>query len=87
MHGIYTEKISLDIELCKKISEETNLPLVLHGGSGIDEKNLKEAIKAGVVERFFATGNIIFLDDFDSIFSILSMEHCLNAVHKIACCS
>lgn len=50
MHGIYTEKISLDIELCKKISEETNLPLVLHGGSGIDEKNLKEAIKAGITK-------------------------------------
>lgn len=48
MHGIYKEKINLDIELCKKISEETNLPLVLHGGSGIDSQNLKEVIKSGI---------------------------------------
>lgn len=48
IHGIYQNKINLDIELCKKISEETNLPLVLHGGSGIDCINLKEAIKSGI---------------------------------------
>lgn len=48
MHGINIEKIVLDTDLCKKISKETNLPLVLHGGSGIDEENLKDAIESGI---------------------------------------
>ena len=48
MHGINIEKIVLDTDLCKKISKETNIPLVLHGGSGIDEENLKDAIESGI---------------------------------------
>lgn len=48
VHGIYKEAILLDIDLCKKISKATNLPLVLHGGSGIDETNLKEVVNAGI---------------------------------------
>lgn len=48
MHGINKEKVILDINLCETISKETNLPLVLHGGSGIDEKNIKDAIRAGI---------------------------------------
>jgi len=48
MHDIKIEKIVLDTELCKKISKETNLPLVLHGGSGKDENNLKDAIESGI---------------------------------------
>lgn len=48
VHGIYKEAVLLDIELCKKISKATNLPLVLHGGSGIDELNLKDVVNAGI---------------------------------------
>lgn len=48
VHGIYKEAIILDIDLCKRISKETNLPLVLHGGSGIDETNLKDVVNAGI---------------------------------------
>ena len=48
VHGIYKEAILLDVDLCKKISQETNIPLVLHGGSGIDEEGLKDTINAGI---------------------------------------
>lgn len=48
VHGIYKEKPNLDIELCTKLSKEVPIPLVLHGGSGLDELTLKKVINAGI---------------------------------------
>ena len=48
VHGIYKEKPNLDIELCNKISKEVSVPLVLHGGSGLDDLTLKKVINAGI---------------------------------------
>lgn len=49
-HGImpkdYVPKFNFDI--VKKIKEATNIPLVLHGGSGCGANNISEAIKCGV---------------------------------------
>ncbi len=48
-HGHYKKTPCLDIERVKAIREETNgLPLVLHGGSGIPDDQVKAAIKAGI---------------------------------------
>ena len=47
-HGIYKEKPNINFNLIKKISEETKMPLVLHGASGISTAELKEAIKSGI---------------------------------------
>ena len=38
----------IDIELLKKIKKATNIPFVLHGGSGVPEDKIKAAIKEGV---------------------------------------
>ncbi len=38
----------LDIDRIKQIRESTGVPLVLHGGSGIEDEDFVEAIKAGV---------------------------------------
>lgn len=46
-HGIASDE-KLDIELLKKIRKITNIPLVLHGGSGVGSEDIKEAIKAGI---------------------------------------
>lgn len=48
VHGIYTEKPNLDIELCNKLNKEISIPLVLHGGSGLDDLTLKKVINAGI---------------------------------------
>lgn len=46
-HGVYkNEDIRLD--LLKEIKEKTGRPFVLHGGSGVAGKKIKEAIKLGV---------------------------------------
>lgn len=47
VHGIYKGEPNLNFERMKKISEEINLPLVLHGGTGLSSDDLKKAIDAG----------------------------------------
>lgn len=47
-HGLYKEEPKLDFDRIKQISISTNLPLVLHGGTGIPDKDIKEAIKNGI---------------------------------------
>jgi fructose-bisphosphate aldolase class II len=47
-HGLYEDEKKLDFDLLKKIRENVKIPLVLHGGSGIPEKDIKKAIKIGV---------------------------------------
>lgn len=55
VHGIYKGKPDIKIDIMKEISEKTNMPLVLHGGSGIPEETLKEAVKSGICKANFNT--------------------------------
>ncbi|WP_319370005.1 class II fructose-bisphosphate aldolase [uncultured Ilyobacter sp.] len=48
VHGLYKGTPKLDFELLKNIAENTNIPLVLHGGSGIPEADIKKAISMGI---------------------------------------
>ena len=54
-HGFYKGEPKLDIDRLKKIREATDAYLVLHGGSGIPEKSLKEAIRNGITKVNVAT--------------------------------
>jgi len=47
-HGFFENAPKLDFELLKKIREAVDIPLVLHGGSGIPEKIIKQAIELGI---------------------------------------
>ncbi len=49
-HGLYKGTPKLEFNLMKKISEKTNLPLVLHGGTGIPDYQIKEAIEYGTTK-------------------------------------
>lgn len=49
IHGLYPENWKgLDFDCLKKIYEATNVPLVLHGGSGIPDDQVQKAISLGV---------------------------------------
>lgn len=48
VHGIYKGEPNIQLDTMNLIKEATNLPLVLHGGSGIPEITLKNAVKNGV---------------------------------------
>ena len=55
-HGRYTKPPKIDIDRIKAIREATNnAALVLHGGSGVPDEEIKKAVKAGVRKMNFAT--------------------------------
>ncbi len=54
-HGFYKKTPQLDIERLKAILQVTDVPLVLHGGSGIAEAQLKAAIQNGICKVNVAT--------------------------------
>ncbi len=54
-HGFYKQTPKLDLERLKKIHEAVEVPLVLHGGSGIPAEQLKAAIKNGISKINVAT--------------------------------
>lgn len=47
-HGVYAETPHLDIQRLEQINAATDVPLVLHGGSGIPEDQLKAAFLKGI---------------------------------------
>ncbi len=50
VHGPYKGEPKLDFDKMAEIKERTNLPLVLHGGSGIDDEKIKKAIDVGITK-------------------------------------
>ncbi|MBQ3224837.1 MAG: class II fructose-bisphosphate aldolase [Oscillospiraceae bacterium] len=55
-HGRYSKPPKLDIERIKDIRKATdNTALVLHGGSGIPDEEIKKAVLAGIRKINFAT--------------------------------
>ena len=47
-HGIYKVKPVLNMDVITKVREKTNIPLVMHGGSGISHEEYREVIRRGV---------------------------------------
>lgn len=69
-HGDYPDGYTpdFDFEIVKKIKEATNIPLVLHGGSGAGVENIKKSIKLGInkinVGSDFMKGQVDYLREF-----------------------
>lgn len=47
-HGFYDAQPKLDFNVVKKCAESTGLPLVMHGGSGVNEEGFRKAIASGI---------------------------------------
>jgi len=47
-HGQYKGKPELDFERLKEIRELVNVPIVLHGSSGVPDEDIRKAIQLGV---------------------------------------
>lgn len=55
-HGFYKKEPKLDFERLKKIRAlSNNLPIVLHGGTGVPDAAVREAIRLGVRKINFST--------------------------------
>lgn len=57
VHGFYKGEPKLGFDEMLEISKEINLPLVLHGGSGIDDEKIKKAITCGICKINVNTEN------------------------------
>ena len=55
-HGNYVSAPNLDMERLKEINAVTDVPLVLHGGTGVPEEQIREAISLGINKLNMATG-------------------------------
>lgn len=68
-HGFYTKPPKLDIARLAEIKKLTNIPLVLHGGSGIPAGSLNAAIQNGICKINLATEikNIFMMSLKDSL--------------------
>lgn len=54
-HGIYKGEPKLDVERLSEIRKRVEIPLVLHGASGVPEEMVRECIKRGISKVNFAT--------------------------------
>lgn len=54
-HGMYKRTPNLDLQRLQLIYEQTNVPLVLHGGSGIPKQQIQAALKCGIAKINFDT--------------------------------
>ena len=56
-HGNYPVAPTLAFDVLKKIHEKVDIPLVLHGGSGITDKDFQRAISLGIRKVNIATAS------------------------------
>ena len=50
VHGIYKGELDIDYNLIKEISSSIDIPLVLHGGSGLSNEILKKCVESGITK-------------------------------------
>ena len=55
VHGFYKDTPRLDFELLSKINDSISVPIVMHGGSGIEEDDFHEVIRRGVAKINYYT--------------------------------
>ena len=56
VHGRYKGKPQLDFDRLEKIKGYTDIPIVLHGGSGISDEEFRKLISLGISKINFFTG-------------------------------
>lgn len=54
-HGFYTAEPKLDFERLSEIASRVKIPLVLHGGTGIPEDQIRRAITMGICKINFSS--------------------------------
>lgn len=55
VHGIYKGEPNIDLERLKAIRKLVEVPLVLHGTSGVPDETVRECIKEGICKVNYAT--------------------------------
>lgn len=50
MHGTYTSEPRINFDILQKVRDAVDVPLVLHGASGIGDADIREAISMGITK-------------------------------------
>ena len=89
-HGRYKKPPKLDIQRIEDIKKEVSAHLVLHGGSGIPDDQITEAIKAGIRKINFGTDicysflDAVFATSRDKVAVDLFMKDAVESVKAFA---
>lgn len=54
-HGMYKAKTNIRLDILKKIHEAVDIPLVLHGGTGVRDDDVRECVRLGMHKLNFGT--------------------------------
>ncbi len=54
-HGYYTEKPNIRLDILEEVTKFTDIPLVLHGCTGMDHDIIKKSLKLGISKINFGT--------------------------------
>ncbi|MBO9607064.1 MAG: class II fructose-1,6-bisphosphate aldolase [Paenibacillaceae bacterium] len=69
-HGIYKGEPKIDFDRIRAIAAKVDVPLVLHGGSGIPEEQVKRCVALGMAKMNVATElRIVFSDAIKEVFA------------------
>lgn len=93
-HGIYLTAPKLDFERVSRIKAKIDLPIVMHGGSGVSDDDYREVIRRGVRKINYYTymakagavgikeniGNLNFFHDMAVIATAAMKENCGKAM-------
>ncbi|MGX7205713.1 class II fructose-bisphosphate aldolase [Enterococcus pingfangensis] len=56
VHGLYKAEPKLNFQRIKEISDKTNKPLVMHGGSGLSDQEYRHSIENGITKiNYYST--------------------------------
>jgi len=70
-HGIYKGKPNIDFTRIAQIADRVEVPLVLHGGSGIPAEQVKRAVSLGMAKMNVATElRIAFSNAIKEVFAV-----------------
>jgi ketose-bisphosphate aldolase len=49
-HGVYTSEPKINFDILGKVRAEVDIPLVLHGASGISDKDIRKSVEMGITK-------------------------------------
>lgn len=60
VHGHYRGKPDIDLALVERIASSTEVPIVMHGGSGLNDSEYKGIVSAGISNIHFYSGVVMY---------------------------
>jgi ketose-bisphosphate aldolase len=91
-HGLYAGEPHLDLELLAEISRRTDIPLALHGGTGLSEAQFKGAIQLGIAkinvgtDLYVSTAKAVSARAQEGAMSYFDINQTMFSTFKERCC-